>query len=135
MLIMSLRVLIIFLVAGMYFNCTLNAQSADSEETSIRIYDVINGKEAPDPGTPKAGDVIIQRTIFLGKGYMVVFYPEKYGRIREYSVFRESNDIYDTAYYKWIGEGEVSIRLVNSESEKEIAFVAYGIGNTTGIRE
>ena len=101
----------------------------------IQIADTRNGKSSPDYGTPQAGDVIVERTFFIGDGYLIAFYPEINGEVKEFGAFQEDPSDYDKAYYEWMGTSNVKVTLVNSKTKKERVLEAWADGTTTGIRE
>ena len=109
------------------------AQDAKEGEQQLTIIDTRNNSDIPEMAEPKAGDVIIERTIFLGEGYMVAFFPKRGNTIGQYSAFQETNDDYDIAFYKWSSPNAVDVRLVNSKTEAELKFQVYHQGNQTGI--
>ena len=123
----------IFLVClqGLFITaCT----SDESTMNSVRIDDLRNSSSPPDYGEPQPQDVYVQRTIVLGPGYDILFFPEQNGELKEYGVFYGTEDDFDVAYYKWVSDTDLEIRLVNSESETSAEFVVYGEGRKMGFR-
>ena len=112
-----------------------NGTAQQAPDNVLSIADTRNGKSAPDYGTPSAGDVIVERTFFIGDGYLIAFYPEINGEVKEYSAFQEDPGDYDEAHYEWTGASTVRITLVNSDDGNERILEAWADGSTTGIRD
>lgn len=129
----------LFLVASRAF-----AQNAD--ETATRILNFYPGT-APDsllsPANHAVGDVVV--CLMSGFGYYVSFYVrDAEGQVSHQKVSigitpakksakHPVKPWYDMVYHRWVNDSTVALRLVDSGSDTQYAFSAFGRGKLNGI--
>jgi hypothetical protein len=120
-----------FIFAFLYSGCNLIFDLPDFEG-HIPITEQETFLEEDKSTNPAPLKVRVNKTDFRGPAYRVTYNYGHHNDIIPQEAIWESEEDYDMAYFKWINDSTVFIRLYNSESGKKEEFRLFGIPSRNG---
>jgi hypothetical protein len=124
-------IIVLFIFTEFFSGCNLIFDLPDFEG-HIPITEQETYFEYDTSANPAPARVAVYKTEFNGPAYRITY---NYGHIDEIipqGAIWGSEEDYDMAYFKWLNDSTVTIRLYNSETGAKEEFKLYGLPSSNG---
>jgi len=109
-------------------------QGLDTSEQQIEVPDYRHLREFQvEVQDPQPRDVEVFRVKFAGDCYAIRFYRMENGSLLQHKVFHCNPLAFDRAYYSWVDDKTLDLKLENSQTGDISILKVYGEGAETNL--